>query len=284
MRIDSFHKIAKNYKVIFFDSFGVLRNYNGIIPGAQNTFNELLTQGIDYFILTNDASRSPEMLAQSYFDKGFKHIPGDKIISSGMLAREFLRNKISKGKIVYLGTKNSAVYIEKIGFELINVEDIVFTNEELNQIQALVLLDDEGYAWRKGMNNMVNLLRLRNIPVVVANTDFIYPVSDHDIAIATGGIAYLVEKIVGKHFIRFGKPDVQIFSYAFEHINAGQDTYKKSDILMVGDTLTTDIIGANKFGIDTALVLTGNTIPDQADFLIKSSGIIPDYICESIAD
>ncbi|MCB0502763.1 MAG: TIGR01459 family HAD-type hydrolase, partial [Bacteroidetes bacterium] len=53
MRIDSFHKIAKNYKVIFFDSFGVLRNYNGIIPGAQNTFNELLTQGIDYFILTN---------------------------------------------------------------------------------------------------------------------------------------------------------------------------------------------------------------------------------------
>ena len=52
---------------------------------------------------------------------------------------------------------------------------------------------------------------------------------------------------------------------------------------MVGDTLTTDIIGANKFGLDSALVLTGNTIPDQSEFLIKSSGIIPNYICDSIA-
>jgi ribonucleotide monophosphatase NagD (HAD superfamily) len=54
------------------------------------------------------------------------------------------------------------------------------------------------------------------------------------------------------------------------------------DILMVGDTLETDIRGANAFGIDTALVLTGNTQPDAVEIAIRSSGIIPDFVCVSV--
>ena len=50
---------------------------------------------------------------------------------------------------------------------------------------------------------------------------------------------------------------------------------------MVGDTLFTNIIGGNKFGIDTVLVLAGNTLRESAREQIHSLGIIPDYICES---
>jgi ribonucleotide monophosphatase NagD (HAD superfamily) len=53
-------------------------------------------------------------------------------------------------------------------------------------------------------------------------------------------------------------------------------------VLMVGDTLHTDILGANTFGIDTALVLSGNTRKADASIEISSSGIIPTYVCESI--
>lgn len=56
---------------------------------------------------------------------------------------------------------------------------------------------------------------------------------------------------------------------------------KRDEILMVGDTLYTDIIGGNKFGLDTALVLSGNTLPEMASIRIGSSGIIPTYVCES---
>jgi ribonucleotide monophosphatase NagD (HAD superfamily) len=49
---------------------------------------------------------------------------------------------------------------------------------------------------------------------------------------------------------------------------------------MVGDTLHTDIIGGNKFGIDTVLVLSGNTLPDDASTRISSTGIVPTYVCE----
>jgi ribonucleotide monophosphatase NagD (HAD superfamily) len=51
---------------------------------------------------------------------------------------------------------------------------------------------------------------------------------------------------------------------------------------MVGDTLKTDIIGGNKFGIDTCLVLSGNVQAKNAELNIASSGIIPDYICDSV--
>lgn len=281
MHIHSFLQIAKRYKAIFFDSFGVLKNYDGIIAGAQHTFNILRELGIAYLILTNDASRSPELLARDFLKIGYEDIPGHKFISSGMLAKEFLRSKISSGRIAYLGTEQSAGYIADLGLEPIPIDKVHLSYGEFDHIKALVLLDDEGFNWQTGINNTVNLLRVRNIPVVVANTDLIYPVNENDIAVAIGGVANLVEKITGKHFIRFGKPDVQIFNYAFEYINR-EKKYEKSEILMVGDTLTTDIIGANKFGIDTALVLSGNTIPDQAEFMIKSLGITPDYICESI--
>jgi HAD superfamily hydrolase (TIGR01450 family) len=282
MNIDSFYKIAKRYKVIFFDSYGVLRSYKGLIEGADLTLDVLKEEGIDFIVLTNDASKSPELLAKNFKKIGLNHLEVDKIVSSGMLTRSYMQDKIPMGKIAYTGTKSSADYFRAVGFDMISIDKIEFEQNELDAIQALIFLDDEGFDWRVGLNNAVNLLRMRNIPVVVANTDNMYPIGDDSIAIATGGIAELVEKVTGKSFLRFGKPDVQIFGYAYDHINI-DGKYQRSDVLMVGDTLTTDIIGANKFGLDTALVLTGNTIPDQSEFLIKSSGIIPNYICNSIA-
>ena len=54
-------------------------------------------------------------------------------------------------------------------------------------------------------------------------------------------------------------------------------------MLFVGDTLRTDIIGSNTYGFDSILVLSGNTLPETADLMIRASGIIPTYIADSIA-
>jgi ribonucleotide monophosphatase NagD (HAD superfamily) len=116
--------------------------------------------------------------------------------------------------------------------------------------------------------------------VIVANTDINYPVNQNDVSVAIGSLADMVEKIIGKSFIRFGKPDAQMFLLAYERALQDIDV-KRNEILMVGDTLHTDIMGGNKFGLDTVLVLSGNTLPDMAMIRISSSGIIPTYICES---
>ena len=278
MELSEFKNLVLQYKIIFFDAYGVIRNYQGPIDGIKNTFQFLHENNIDFYVLTNDASRSPRELADVYKAMDLAEITEHKMISSGMLAREYLRYKVKQGIVAYLGTNDSAHYIETLGLTTVSIDKLEL--DQVDNISAVVLLDDEGYDWNHDINKAINLLRKTNIPVIVANTDKVFPVSDEHVAVAVGGIADMMEQVVGKVFIRFGKPDAQMFNFAYEH--AVQDkSISKNDIIMVGDTLGTDIIGGNKFGIDTALVLTGNTLPEKAALLIETTGIIPNYICKS---
>lgn len=277
----NFLSIAQNYKVIFFDSYGVIKNHKGLIPNVQNTIDELRKQGKVIRVLTNDASRSPQQQAERFAGQGLQGLETSEIITSGMMASFFLKNKIKGGRVAYLGTKNAASYITNAGLEAVAIGDIDFNTIE--DISAMVFLDDEGFDWNTDMNKTMNLLRKRKIPVVIANTDKIYPTAKNDVNIATGGIAKLFESILNRKFLHFGKPDTQMFNHAFEDISKVGD-FQKSDILMVGDTLKTDILGGNKFGIATVLVLSGNTSKRSYEIKIRSSGIIPDYVCQSIVD
>lgn len=274
-----FKDIIDKYKIIFFDAFGVLKSYHGLVPGVEKTFAYLEEQNKEYYIVTNDASRSPQQLAESYHKLGLHAISQDRIVSSGMLAKEYLDLKVNNGIVAYLGTNNSAHYIDSSGLHTLPVSAINYTN--IDQVNALVLLDDEGFNWFDDLNKTINLLRKRTIPAIVANTDNTYPLSgNNEVAIAIGGIASMIESIVGKRFIRFGKPDSQLFMFAYDLVRFRMEVTKR-DILMVGDTLHTDILGGNKFGLDTLLVLTGNTLPDDAEMRIRSTGIVPTFICDS---
>jgi len=274
-----FRSVIDRYKIIFFDAFGVLKNYDGLVPGIEKTFAYLEAQRKEYYIVTNDASRSPHQLAASYHQMGLQAITHDRIISSGMLAKEYLDLKVNEGIVAYLGTTNSAHYIDSSGLHTLPVSAINHSN--IDQVSAIVLLDDEGFNWFDDLNKTINILRRRTIPAIVANTDNTYPLSgNNEVAIAIGGIASMIETIVGKRFIRFGKPDSQLFMFAYDLIRWRLDVTKK-DILMVGDTLHTDIIGGNKFGLDTVLVLSGNTRPDDVEMRIHATGIVPTYICHN---
>lgn len=282
MYVESFKKISSRYKTIFFDSFGVLKNASGIIPGAKEILTHLQNSGKQLVVLTNDSSRGPKKLSEYYFHNGISTLPESCFVSSGMMARRFISLKVKRGIIAYVGTESSAEYLNGLGVKVINVREVAAHLHHIEDLSALVFLDDEGFDWRSTMNDVFNILRKTSIPVVVANSDHTYPSDEDNLAIAVGSLANMMESISGKKFIRFGKPDVQIFQYAFDKASSELDIGMK-DVLMVGDTLTTDIIGALKFGIDSALVLSGNTIPDQAEYLIKTTGIAPSYICESIA-
>lgn len=276
-----FLSVAQNYKVIFFDSYGVLKNHNGLIPGVQVVINELRSQGKFIRVLTNDASRTPEQQVERFAQTGLTGLRPSEIITSSMMAGLFLKDKVKSGQVAYLGTENSAQCITAVGLEAIPVSQVDFNN--LDELSAMAFLDDEGFDWNTDLNKTINLLRKKKLQVIIANTDKIYPVAKNDVNIATGGIAKLFESILNRKFLHFGKPDTQMFHHAFEDINRF-GSFEKSDVLMVGDTLNTDILGGNKFGIATMLVLSGNTSHRGYETRIRSSGIIPDYVCNSIVD
>lgn len=277
----SFLSTVKNFKAVFLDSYGVLKNHQGLIAGVQDSIEFIRDQGIALRVLTNDASRSQQQQVEVFEKIGLEGLKEEEIITSGMLARQFLELKIRTGKIAYLGTENSASYILKFGLEAVPVSEIDLDNSR--DISAFVFLDDEGFDWNRDINKTVNFLRRNNLPIIVANSDKYYPISGSDVAVAIGGISRLVESVLNQKFIRFGKPDSQMFMYAYDELNK-TGHYEKSDILMVGDTLHTDILGGNKFGLKTLLVLSGNTRAQSVEQKINSSGIIPDFIADSILE
>ena len=279
LKIQSFLPLALKYKAVFLDSYGVIKNYKGVIEGAEQTISFLRKNNVAVRILTNDASRSQDQQVESFNRLGLTNIEAHEVITSGMMAKQFLQHKILSGKIAYLGTENSAHYILQSGLEHISVNNVDLN--DTTEIAAFVFLDDEGFDWNVDINKTVNLLRRKNIPVIVANSDKLYPVSKNNVAVATGGIAKLVENMLNKKFIHFGKPDSQMFMYAFDELNKF-GTFSKNEILMVGDNLNTDILGGNRFGVNTTLVLSGNTSAEEAEYQIRASGIIPDYVCQSI--
>ena len=66
MELRSFSEVTAGYDVIFFDSYGVLKNSGGVLKGVPDLLLKLVRQKKDLYVITNDASKSPERMAQSF--------------------------------------------------------------------------------------------------------------------------------------------------------------------------------------------------------------------------
>ena len=62
MILDNFKSVISKYEVIFFDAFGVLKTYNGLIPGIENTFAYLRETGKDLYVVTTTLLAAPNSL------------------------------------------------------------------------------------------------------------------------------------------------------------------------------------------------------------------------------
>lgn len=279
MDVVPFADVVGGYSTVFLDAFGVLKNSSGVLPGVGDVVTRLQDAGKHVFVVTNDASRSPEDMASLYVDAdGVPLIAPERFVSSGMLACDYLKAKVPYGRVAYLGKPKSAHFIEIAGLIPVPIAEC----DRHDNIVAIMLLDDEGYDWFKDINRTLNLVRRTHVPVIVANADATYPLAGNDVALAVGSLASLLSDITEKKFVVFGKPDTMMFAYAYDMVLEIDDSITKRDILFVGDTLRTDVAGADCFGLDTALVLSGNTLPERAELMIRSSGITPTYVCPSI--
>ena len=162
--------------------------------------------------------------------------------------------------------------------------------DDLGDVSYLVLADDpsafrevggflliESGSWTEGRQKMLEeALNERSRPVLVANPDIVAP-HESWFSVEPGHFAHrLADRTrIAPEF--YGKPFNNIFDLAFERLGA----VERSRILMVGDSLHTDILGAQSAGIDSALMARfGLFAGNDAERAVALTGIVPDFIVE----
>lgn len=248
-------ELVERYSVLLFDAFGVLSYSVGALPGAVALIDRLNRISKPYYVLTNDASALPEKRAALYRTEGLNVDAAQIITSGGLLAGYFAANDLRGSNCAVLGTADSAEFVRHAGGIVVDAAD---------EFDVLVVGDQDGFPFVDGVNAVLTtLFRMfddGDAPcLVLPNPDIVFP-DDDGFGMASGSVALIIEAALKQRypdradlqFDRLGKPNGAIFTEAL--VRSGT-----MDMVMLGDTLETDIRGANNFGIDSALVAGGVT-------------------------
>ena len=134
-------------------------------------------------------------------------------------------------------------------------------------------------------DNYLNQALKLQLPIICVNPDKI-AVEGDSIRYCSGTLAEQYEQMGGTVYY-YGKPYANVFDVVFSRVKA-KGVLDKKRMLMIGDTLETDILGANRAGIDSALVQTGNVgrllvSGKSMEQIIQVDGIVPNWIIPSLA-
>ena len=115
--------LLARYEGILLDAYGVLLTLHGALPGAAGLIDRLQRSGRPWFILTNDASRTPETSAHRYQALGLA-VPAERVITSGSLLPAHFRRESLEGKgCVVLGTGDSIRTVAEAGGRILPPAD-----------------------------------------------------------------------------------------------------------------------------------------------------------------
>jgi HAD superfamily hydrolase (TIGR01450 family) len=269
--------LIDHYDAILLDAYGVLVTHDGANPGAGDLIDRLNGADKPYFILTNDASRKPDTTSRRYGEMGLE-IPEDRIITSGLILRShFAAEGYSGAQCIVLGTEDSVRYVEEAGGRPVPINASV-------DAEILVVCDERGYPMRETLDHVLSFLyrkldRGDVVRLVLANPDLVYPATSTSYGFTGGIVARMLTAALevrypdhAHRFVPLGKPHPPMFEEAKSRLG-------DRSMVMIGDQLGTDILGANDFGIDSVLVTTGIT---RLDLLGANSGPSPTYILRSL--
>lgn len=265
--------LLARYRAVAFDAYGVLADAAGARPGAAALLARLELEGRPAVIVTNDASRPPEAVAA----RVSAALAPDRAITAGLLAQELLAQRCPGEPVGLLGPEAAGEYLRRAGCRAVPLCEA--SRAELAALGAVCLMDESGFPWQPALDRLVDLLRRRPaLPLVVPNPDPIYPRGDGTVGVATGALAALVEAASGCEALRLGKPAPALFERALARLRADLPDLAPAEVLFVGDTIATDIVGAARAGFATALVLSGNTAPERWRETVAAAPVRPDHV------
>ncbi len=264
-------QIADQFDAFLFDAFGVLNVGEQAVPGAAHCVAQLQKMGKPTLVVTNAGSFLLQGLQAKYQKLGF-NFEIEQVISS----RELLFSALSG----YPDTMHwGVVALPESGIEQLDFNLALLGEEQsqFDQVDGFLFLGVRDWTQQQ-QELLINSLKASPRPFLVGNPDIVAP-RETRFSLQPGFYAHAIADATTIEPQFFGKPFGHVFKEATDRINQSSPTR----VLMIGDTLHTDILGGAAAGLSTALVTDHGLFKGHdVNHYIERSGIIPDFILPTI--
>lgn len=275
---DNILSLKDKFDVFVLDIYGVIWDGKAPIKGMLEAMAALKQAGKTVILLSNSTHRqgkSDEINAKRGFIKGVHY---DKVVTSGDLAYDTFSEDTRRLKFYQLAKRTKELFVDSPYIEVKNPEEADFVYAGVPQIFEDGIWKD--FLTLEPFEGELKKIYKLGLPLICANPDMKAHEKQYDEAVVRqGSVARYFEEL-GGDVEYFGKPYPQIFDFALQGIDVPDER-----ILMVGDTLETDILGGNSYGLKTALTMTGIAKENMEaegfssmEEYCREVQIIPDYI------
>lgn len=231
-------------RCLIVDMDGVLWHGAQPLPGLIEFVDALRQFDIRFVLATNNASLTPEQYVAKLSAMGVS-VGRDEVLTSAQAAGMYLATVAPPGAHVFvIGEDGVKRAMEENGFTL-----------SQDGADYVVVGMDRGLNWEKLAQATLNIRA--GAGFIGTNPDTTFP-SERGIVHGNGAILAALTTATEVLPVIIGKPEPLMYRMAMRKLGADPD-----ETLAIGDRLGTDILGAIRAGIPSALVLTG--ISTQAD-------------------
>ena len=254
----------KDKKLFLLDMDGTIYLDNNLFDGTIDFLNEVKSQNKRYLFLTNNSSKGITDYVEKLNSIGIPAVSLDFLTSTDVTA--IYINKHYHGKKFYCsGTKSFIKQLKESGVSVTeHIDDDIF---------GIILANDQEITFKK-LEDICKLLTRDNIVYIATNPDWVCPTAFGYVP-DCGSFADIIRRATGKVPKFLGKPNPEMILLALEKFG-----YSKDECVMIGDRLYTDIASGYNSGVETVLVLSGESTRED----VEKSEIKPTYITDGIKD
>jgi len=250
---------------VILDMDGVLwREYQAItdLPAA---FQRIDAAGWKKIFLTNNSTKAPEQYVELFHNFGV-NLESWQVVSSSEAAAVYLQSQLpEESKVCVVGEEGLFQTLERKGFLPYS------TDQSENEFAAVVVGLDRELNYQK-IALAANHIRSGAL-FIGTNPDTTFP-AQQGLMPGAGTVIKAVETAAGQPPVMIGKPAERIFRTALDRLQCPAE-----NVLMIGDRLETDILGAQQIGCRTAVVLSGIASRQEAESWQPD----PDWIAEDLS-
>lgn len=251
-------------KNLLIDMDGVLWRADEPMPGLTDFFETMRARQMGFMLITNNAMTTIEGYTAKLGHFGIE-VEADQVLTSSYATAGWLTEQLPPGARVYaVGEEGVHTALAEAGFTIVS-------GEAPDGAEAVVVALYLGIDYLT-IHHAARLAR-EGALFVGTNPDPTYPIPGGQ-GVGSGTIIAAVATAAGKEPVIIGKPNTLMFEQALKRLGA-----RPEETAMIGDRLETDILGGQKAGLKTILVLSGVTSAED----LADSEIQPTWVFDDIA-